>query len=180
MYSLDSILTMPPCPHCAAQPTLDQQPNLPAEPGHAMGVEAPQCNEQVDDGDIQPCVPNVPHWAPQATTACHVTQPLDDDGKTFDLHVSGNSSDSDEYNPHATPTATPAALNVPLAALVIPPPAPNAQVPAASNNAGSLPVQVPGSQDSSRARTAAHDINHFFRQGDKKEKGSQTVCKVCE
>ena len=75
--------------------------------------------------------------------------PLDDGGETFDLDIPDeSSSSSNDYNP--------------------PPVVPTALITANTSLPVVQAVLAPGSQNSSRTSTAAHDVNHFFRRGDKK------------
>lgn len=83
----------------------------------------------------------------------------DDEGEIFNLNSPDISSSSDEDLIQAT-RARPGVATQPAA----------------------LPASGPPSQagSGSRGSHVAHDINHFFRRGDKRIKDSSTVCLSCE
>ena len=105
--------------------------------------------------------PSAPCCTQQIVAGRGARPPLDDGGETFDLDIPDeSSSSSNDYNP--------------------PPVVPTAPMTANTSLPVVQAVLAPGSQNSSRTSTAAHDINHFFRRGDKKTPKSQTVCTKCE
>ena len=105
--------------------------------------------------------PSAPHCTQQIVAGHGARPPLNGGGETFDLDIPDKSSSSfdDDNSPPIVPT-TPITANTSL---------PVVQV-----------VLATGSQISSHTSTAAHNINHFFRQGNKKTLESQTVCTKCE